>query len=95
MKADLRKTLLYATGIGLVLLTLLGLHVQGRKDIDSLIVIALIQGVLYLIAVLCTARGVWQGRLVPFILLIALVLRLGPLLAPPALSTIEGNRSRA
>ena len=87
MKADLSKTLLYATGIGLVLLTLLGLHVQGRKDIDSLILIALIQGVLYLIAALCTALGVWQGWLVPFFFLIALALRLGPVLAPPALST--------
>jgi hypothetical protein len=74
-------------GGGLILLTLLGLHVQSRQDIDSLILIALIQGSLYLGAVFSIAQGEWRGRLVPFILLVALALRLGPLLQPPSLST--------
>src|SRR5262249_49475392 len=87
LRADPRRTLLYATGGGLVLLTLLGLHFQAGQDLDGLIVTTLIQGGVYLGAAFCVARGTWQGRLVPFILLIALLLRLGPLLAPPSLST--------
>ncbi|HKF59778.1 MAG TPA: hypothetical protein VKB42_00350, partial [Dongiaceae bacterium] len=87
MRLAPRRGLLYAMGGGLILLTLLGLHLQSRKDLDSLILIALIQGALYLAAVFCIAQGEWRGRLVPFILVVALALRLGPLLAPPALST--------
>jgi hypothetical protein len=68
-------------------LTLLGLQFQTAQKIDWLIVTGLIQGGLYLAATFCVTRGVWQGRLVPFILLVALALRLGPLLAPPSLST--------
>lgn len=87
MRSEPRKILLYASGGGLVLLTLFGLHLQAGQNLDGLIVIALIQGAVYLAAAFCVAGGVWRGRLVPFILLIALALRLGPLLAPPALST--------
>ena len=87
MRADPHRTLLYATGGGLILLTLLGLWVQSRQDIDSLILIALVQGAIYLAAAWCVTRGAWQARLVPFILLVALLLRIGPLLQPPTLST--------
>ena len=87
MRLAPRKTLLYALGGGLILLTLLGLHLQRRQEIDGLILVALLQGALYLAAVFCIAPSEWRGRLVPFILLVALALRLGPLLAPPSLST--------
>lgn len=87
MRAEPRKILLYATGGGLVLLTLLGLHFQAGQNLGGLIMTTLIQGAVYLAAAFCVTRGAWQGRLIPFILLIALALRLGPLLAPPALST--------
>jgi alpha-1,6-mannosyltransferase len=87
LRAGPRKTFLYATGGGLVVLTLLGLHFEAGQDIDGLIVTALIQGGVYLAAVFCVTRDVWRGRLVPFILLVALALRLGPLFQPPSLST--------
>jgi len=117
----MRPTLLYALGSALLLLTLCGLYLQSR-DTQDLVVVALLQGVLYLAAVYCATIeprgpppprpkgagvevtldkpppplrgrvGVGGGsgesrRAVAFILVIAALLRLGPLLAPPSLST--------
>jgi alpha-1,6-mannosyltransferase len=74
-------------GGGLVLLTLVGVYFQSRQDIDNLILILLLEGAFYLAAVYCVGQSGWSGRLVPFILLTAVLLRLGPLLQPPSLST--------
>jgi alpha-1,6-mannosyltransferase len=87
LRVEPRKPLLYAIGGGLILLNLVGLHFQSRENIAGLILIVLLEGSLYLAAVLCIGQGERGGRLVSFILLIAVLLRLGPLLQPPALST--------
>jgi alpha-1,6-mannosyltransferase len=87
LRIEPRKALLYAAGGGLVLLTLVGLYFQSRQDIDDLILILLSQGALYLAAVYGVGKAGWSGRLVPFVLLIAVLIRLGPLLQPPSLST--------
>jgi alpha-1,6-mannosyltransferase len=87
LRIEPRKAFLYAMGVGLLLLTLAGLYFQSRQELDSLILILLLEGGLYLAAVYCVGQSGWSGRLVPFILLIAVLLRLGPHLQPPALST--------
>jgi alpha-1,6-mannosyltransferase len=87
LRIEPRKALLYAVGGCLVLLTLVGLYFQSRQNIDALILILLLEGALYLAAVCCVGQSGWGGRLVPFILLVAVLLRLGPLLQPPSLST--------
>lgn len=87
MRGHLSSLFLKITGGGIFLLTLAGLYFQSRQNIDGLILIALLQGALYLAATFCIGKGEQTGRTLHFILLIAVLARLGPLLQPPALST--------
>ena len=86
MRADRRKAFLYALGGGLLLLNLVGLYFQNRHYADGFLPMVLLEGALYLAAVCCIGQTGWGGRLIPFILLVAALLRLGPLLLPPYLS---------
>ena len=79
--------MLLALGRGLVLLNIIGLALQDRENTAGLLTILLLEGALYLAAVYCLTRPVEGSRLLPFILLVAVLLRIGPLLYPPFLST--------
>ncbi len=82
-----RRRLLFALGGGLLLLNLVGLYLQDRDDVNGLLSVLLLEGGLYLAAVFCLA-GLAEGkRVLPFILLVAALLRIGPLLFPPYLSS--------
>ncbi len=82
-----RRRLLFALGGGLLLLNLVGLYFQDRDDVNGLLSVLLLEGGLYLAAVFCLA-GLAEGkRVLPFILLVAVLLRIGPLLFPPYLSS--------
>jgi alpha-1,6-mannosyltransferase len=78
---------LAALGCGLVLLNIVGLGLQDRGNQAGLLVVLLLEGGLYLAAVFCLMRSAKGGRLLPFILVVAALLRIGPLLFPPFLST--------
>jgi alpha-1,6-mannosyltransferase len=86
LSSSRRKALLYALGGGLLLLNLIGLYFQIQRYADGFLSIALLEGALYLAAACCIGRTGWGGRVIPFILVIAVLLRLGPLLLPPYLS---------
>jgi alpha-1,6-mannosyltransferase len=64
-----------------------GLAVEGRSDLHLFVVAALFEGAVYAIAValLASGRGTRPG--VAFVLIVAALLRLGPLVAPVSLST--------
>ena len=87
MRTERSKAVLYVVGGGLFLLNLAGLYVQSRQNLDGFVLIALLQGALLVAAAFSVGRAGWGGRLVPFILVVAALLRLGPLLLPPYLST--------
>ena len=87
MRTERPKAVLYIVGGGLFLLNLAGLYVQSRPNLDGFVLIALLQGALLVAAAFSVGRAGWGGRLVPFILVVAALLRLGPLLLPPYLST--------
>jgi alpha-1,6-mannosyltransferase len=78
---------LYTLGGGLLALTLAGLLLQLHQSFGALILTILLQGALYLGAVACIRLLDGKGRLLPFVMLIAFLIRLGPLLLPPYLST--------
>ncbi len=77
---------LIAIGALMLLLTGAGLALQHRDAHDGFIVIALIQGVLYLLAVALTWRGGFRRRVFVGVLAVAALMRLSILLAPPYLS---------
>jgi len=75
-----------AIGALMLLLTGTGLALQQRDAHDAFIAIALIQGVLYLLAAALTWRGGFPRRVLVGILAVAALMRLGIVLAPPYLS---------
>jgi alpha-1,6-mannosyltransferase len=87
LKERLPKAAIYSLGAGLLLLNAAGIYLQSLSDFDGLILTVLGEGGLYLAAVFCIGRIGLGVRLVPFILLVAILLRLGPLLLPPFLSS--------
>ena len=64
-----------------------GLAVQGRSNLHLFVLAALAQGAVYAVAVALLARGSGARPGVAFVLVVAALLRLGPLFAPVALST--------
>ena len=77
---------LFAIGAVMLFLTGAGLVLQHRGAHDGFIVVALIQGALYLLAAALTWRGGFPRRVFAGILAVAALMRLGIVLAPPYLS---------
>jgi alpha-1,6-mannosyltransferase len=73
-------------GAALLLLTGVGLWRQHVYDTDGFVVLALVQGALYLAAVALTWRGGLSRRALIAVLAVAALMRLAVLLAPPYLS---------
>jgi alpha-1,6-mannosyltransferase len=87
MSADRwRAAALAATGALLLLLTGAGLLLQYRDAHDLFVVLALLQGAVYLAAVWLVWRGGLRRQGLAGILVVAALMRLGVLLAPPYLS---------
>ena len=81
-----RAPLVIAAGALMLILTAIGLWLQ-REDLHTgFILLALSQGVLYLVTVALTWRGGFSRQALIAILAAAVVMRLGVLLAPPYLS---------
>src|SRR5215469_5685831 len=81
-----RPWALAAIGALLLLLTGLGLWRQHVYDTDGFILVALVQGALYLAAVALTWRGSLSRRALIGVFAVAALMRLVVLLAPPYLS---------
>lgn len=81
-----RGPTLIAIGVLLLLLTGAGLLLQRQDAHDRFVVIALVQGALYLLAVWLIWRGGFSRRVLGMVLVVAALMRLGILLAPPYLS---------
>ena len=81
-----RAQALIASGATMLLLTNVGLVLQGRGDRGAFIAIALVQGALYLAAVWLILRIKLSRRGVVAILALAGLMRLGVVLMPPYLS---------
>jgi hypothetical protein len=77
---------LAAIGVILLVLTFLGLWRQHLFDTDGFTVIALVQGALYLAAVGLSWRGGLSRRALVAVLMVAILMRLAALIAPPYLS---------
>jgi alpha-1,6-mannosyltransferase len=77
---------LSAIGAVLLMLTGAGLWRQHLYDTDGFVVLALVQGALYLAAVALTWRGGLSQRALFAVLAVAALMRLTVLLAPPYLS---------
>jgi len=77
---------LAAIGAMLLLLTGMGLWRQHLYDTDGFTILALVQGAFYLVAVALTWRGGLSRRVLVAVLVIAALMRLAILLAPPYLS---------
>ncbi|HYM04847.1 MAG TPA: glycosyltransferase 87 family protein, partial [Stellaceae bacterium] len=87
MKVAGRRTWpLVVIGVLLVLLTAIGLVLQGHDARDAFIVVALLQGALYLGAVWLVLRGGVPRHGFLMILGVAAAMRLGVALSPPYLS---------
>lgn len=86
MKPTRSNALLYALGCGLFLLNLLALYFQIQRHADAFLAVVLVQAAVYLAAACCIGEAGWGGRSIYFIVGIAVLLRLGPLLLPPYLS---------
>jgi alpha-1,6-mannosyltransferase len=82
----LRATILTTLGAMLLILTGLGLLLQHENARGGFILVALVQGVVYLLAVGLTWRGGFSRRALMAMLGLAAVMRLGVLFAPPYLS---------
>ncbi len=82
-----RRRLLFAIGGSLLLLNIIGLVLQDRDSLAGLLAILLLESALYLAAVFCLAGLADGSRLLRVILLVAVLLRVGPLLFPPYLSS--------
>jgi alpha-1,6-mannosyltransferase len=81
-----RATILATLGAILLLLTGLGLLLQHEDAHDGFILVALVQGAAYLLAVGLTWRGGFSRRALIAMLGLAAVMRLAVLFAPPYLS---------
>ena len=81
-----RGLILLALGALMLILTGIGLLLQRADALSAFVVIALIQGAVYLGAVAFTWRGGWSRRAGLAMLAVAATMRLGVLLAPPYLS---------
>src|SRR5579872_3357695 len=81
-----RAALLTATGASMLILTGIGLLLQRNDDHGGFIVLMLVQGAVYLVAVGLSWRGGFSGRALAAMLAVAALIRLGILLAPPYLS---------
>lgn len=81
-----RAAILTTLGAMLLLLTGLGLLLQHENARAGFILVALVQGVVYLLAVAITWRGGFSRRALIAMLGLAAVMRLGVLFAPPYLS---------
>ncbi len=82
-----RRVLLFLLGGALLALNLAGLHFQNQDNAIWFIVVALTQGVLYLGAVWTVLQERAEGGDLALILVLAGVLRLSVVFAPPYLST--------
>jgi hypothetical protein len=81
-----RAWILIAIGASMLVLTGIGRLLQHEDAHSGFILLSLVQGVLYLVAVGLTWRGGFSGRALAAILAVAALMRLGVLLAPPYLS---------
>ncbi|HLJ20476.1 MAG TPA: glycosyltransferase 87 family protein [Stellaceae bacterium] len=70
----------------MLILTGIGLLLQRNDDHGGFIVLMLVQGAVYLVAVGLSWRGGFSGRALAAMLAVAALIRLGILLAPPYLS---------
>ena len=82
----MRQRFLYAAGGGLLLLNLIALYFQIQRNADGFFPVVLLQAALYLAAACCVRRTGYGRASIYFVLLIAVLLRLGPLLLSPYLS---------
>jgi alpha-1,6-mannosyltransferase len=87
LRGRLARASLYSLGAGLLLLNGAGVYLQILQAFDGVVLIVLAEGALYLAAGYCIGRAGSDRRLLPFILIVAILLRLGPLLLPPFLSS--------
>jgi alpha-1,6-mannosyltransferase len=81
-----RAAILMALGAMLLLLTEGGLLLQQRNGGTGFVLVALAQGAVYLLAVGLTWRGGFSRHALAAVLGVAVVMRLGVLVAPPRLS---------
>jgi alpha-1,6-mannosyltransferase len=81
-----RAPILLALGALMVIVTSIGLVLQRENALGAFVLLALVQGAVYVGAVALTWRGGWSTRAVAAMLAVAAVMRLGVLLAPPYLS---------
>jgi hypothetical protein len=87
MNADRwRPWALTAIGASLLVLTGIGLWRQHVYDTDGFTILTLVQGGLYLVAVALTWRGGLSRRSLAAVLVVAALMRVAVLLAPPYLS---------
>jgi len=86
MSAGRRASILSALGALMLVLAGVGLLLQREDAHDGFIILALVQGTVYLLAVSLTWRGGFSPRALAAVLAVGLLMRLGVLLAPPYLS---------
>src|SRR5215470_3236422 len=86
MSAGRRASILSALGALMLVLAGVGLLLQREDAHDGFIILALVQGTVYLLAVALTWRGGFSPRALAAVLAVGLLMRLGVLLAPPYLS---------
>ncbi|HTZ78177.1 MAG TPA: glycosyltransferase 87 family protein [Stellaceae bacterium] len=78
---------LIACGGGMLVLTGVGLLLQGEDALDAFIVVALAEGAIYLIAARLAWGGGFSRRVLVMILAVAALMRVAVVLAPPYLSS--------
>lgn len=81
-----RAPMLLALGALMLIATGIGLLLQREHALRAFVLLALVQGAVYLGAVALTWRGGWSTRALAAMLAVAAAMRLGVLLAPPYLS---------
>src|SRR5260370_38476078 len=86
MSGRSQTLMLTAIGASMLVLTGIGLLLQHDDAHSNFIVLSLVQGALYLLAVGLTWRGGFSRRALVAVLAAAALMRLGVLLAPPYLS---------
>jgi len=87
LKIGGHRLTLVLLGAGLLLLHGAGLFLQTNAIFNGVIAAALVEGIVYLAAVYCLARMPAGQSALSFILLIAILLRVGTVVFPPYLSS--------
>jgi hypothetical protein len=81
------RNILLFLGAALLLLQAIGLYLQHLASFHGVVGVALAEGAIYLLAVASLRRAATMRRGLPFILLVAALLRVGTVMFPPFLSS--------